>query len=471
MLMSQSRCPESTATPAIDSNQRPSTADAPPERASLIVMMNGVCQAHALGARSLTIGRAAPADIVIPEPSLSRVHARFQLEERALRVVDLGSRNGTWIAGERIHDALLAPGMTAQVGPALVSLQLQASAATRPKSEAAAVLRSSAPEQMVRRSRAMLQLHETVHRAAQHRISVLLFGETGTGKELIATALHERSPRRNGPFKVVNCAAIPEALVESVLFGHVKGAFTGAARDQVGAFAQAHGGTVFLDEIGELSRDAQAALLRVLDTHRFCPIGASHEVEVDVRMVAATHRDLESMTRSGSFRLDLYHRLKGMVLQIPPLRERREEIEPLARHFLQRAGSKLELSTDALACMHAYTWPGNVRELRNVIERAIVVSNGQQIGVEDLPPELRHEPVDMSDDTAELPVIPETAPRPENASLDLRASLEQHEFALISEALQRSGGNRRRAARMLRLPLRTFERKLQVFGSRLRSAS
>ncbi|HET6338012.1 MAG TPA: sigma 54-interacting transcriptional regulator [Polyangiales bacterium] len=475
--MMQSQGHQSIATLTVDTNERQSLADAATERSILVVTMDGSCQAFDFGARtSLTIGRAEPADILLSEPSLSRLHACFRREDRALRVVDLGSRNGTWVAGQRIQEAVLAIGSTAQLGRASVSLQLQAATSPRTKTSADVSSVCNVPEQMIRHSRAMLQLHELVQRTAQHRIGVLLFGETGTGKELIAAALHEQGPRRNRPFKVVNCAAIPETLVESVLFGHVKGAFTGATRDQAGAFAQAHGGTVFLDEVGELSRDAQAALLRVLDTHRLCPVGGSLDIEVDVRVIAATHRDLACMTRSGSFRLDLYHRLKGMVLHIPPLRERREEIAPLAKYFLRRAGSTLELSRDALACMYAYRWPGNVRELRNLIERAIVVSDGSEICLDDLPSELRDEATDEAQHSdarcagARREPIALDEVSASNDALDLRASLEQHELALISEALQRSGGNRRTAARLLRLPLRTFERKLQAFGSRIRSA-
>jgi DNA-binding NtrC family response regulator len=319
----------------------------------------------------------------------------------------------------------------------------------------------------------MLELQRVVERVASRPISVLVLGETGTGKELVARALHEHSPRGRGPLKIINCAAIPDHLTESLLFGHLRGAFTGAHRDQPGVFAQAHGGTLFLDEVGELSSAAQAALLRVLDTKRICPIGGARDQEVDVRVIAATHRDLALMAARGDFRLDLYHRLNSVVLQIPPLRERVEDIVPLFEHFL--AGKELDSSArprvdhDTVARLLAYDWPGNVRELRNVAERALALFDGHSVRPEDLPLHVRSEegqtrPAHIrAREDAVVQSMPSSA---SEAALDLRAVLRQQEIAIIREALRRSQGNQRRAAGLLRVPLRTLERKLRVLNVR-----
>jgi two-component system response regulator AtoC len=329
-------------------------------------------------------------------------------------------------------------------------------------------LEPASAERFVRQSPDMLELARMVERLAARKISVLVLGETGSGKELIARELHEKSPRSHGPLQVVNCGAIPEHLTASVLFGHVRGAFTGADRDQQGVFARAHGGTVFLDEVGELSGEAQAALLRVLDTQRVCPIGGRQEQAVDVRVVAATHRDLAEMVERGTFRLDLYHRLNSVVLKVPTLRERREEIVPLAEHFIERFGASdapLRLSHAACTRLLAYHWPGNVRELRNVVERAVALCDGSVICEQDLP---EHVCQVSQERPAQLPSassLPRTTAI-EPGTIGLREALRQQEIALIEAALRSTQGNQKRAARLLQLPLRTFERKLRVLSIR-----
>ena len=314
---------------------------------------------------------------------------------------------------------------------------------------------------MVRCNPAVLELRRQVERLATRTITVLFHGETGTGKELFANEIHRASGRR-GPLRVVNCAAIPEQLVESVFFGHVRGAFTGAHREHSGMFVQAHGGTLFLDEIGELSSAAQSTLLRVLETQRVCPIGGTQERDVDVRVVAATHRDLAAMAEQGSFRLDLYHRLAGVTLTIPPLRERRDEILPLLERFLESSCStdavRPTVHPDALACLLAYHWPGNVRELRNVVERALALYEGDCIRISDLPLHL----VSSAPNPTPLANAASKAVSQIEAAQDLREAVRQHEWGLIQAALERSHGNQRRAAALLRLPLRTLERKLRI---------
>jgi two-component system response regulator AtoC len=311
----------------------------------------------------------------------------------------------------------------------------------------------------------MARLYELVARVARTNLPVLVLGETGSGKELVAQAVHQKSPREKGPFKALNCATIPANLIESVLFGHERGAFTGADKQAPGIFEQAHGGTVFLDEVGELSERAQAALLRVLETKRVVRVGATKELEVDVRVVAATHRDLASMVREAKFRQDLMFRLDALSLRVPPLRERREEIAPLARLFLERArvewGALASgFSQDALDVLEVYAWPGNVRQLRNTIERAAAVCAANEVDVLDLDDRLLLEA--PAADTGEPPETRGT--RAPEAFRALPDRVREFEVGLIREALGRAQGNQAQAARILGVPRRTLAHKVHAFG-------
>jgi DNA-binding NtrC family response regulator len=307
----------------------------------------------------------------------------------------------------------------------------------------------------------MRALYDTVTRVARSVAPVLIVGETGTGKELFARALHQQSARASGPMRCVNCGAIPPTLVESTLFGHERGAFTGADQRRPGLFEEAGAGTVFLDEVGELPGAAQAALLRVLETKRFTRVGSVEEVAVDVRIVAATHRDLEAMCRDGSFRLDLLYRLNTITLEVPPLRERRGEVEPLATLFAEVAARESQIpprpvERSALELLRAYDWPGNVRELRNVVERAVVIAQGTSITADDLPERVR----------LGEPRRP-TAPAPEPPGPDpveFKDRVRQYETELILDALRRTSGNQTLAARHLRMPLRTLVHKIKLYG-------
>ena len=248
------------------------------------------------------------------------------------------------------------------------------------------------------RSPEMVDIYQTVRRVAGSVIPILIEGETGTGKEVVAQAIHGAGPRRDRPLRCVNCAAIPEQLVESILFGHERGAFTGATAQNKGVFETADGGTVFLDELGELPLAAQAALLRVLETKRFCRVGSTREISVDVRVVAATNRDLEAEVAAGRFRQDLLYRLNAITLALPPLRDRVEEIIPLANCFMKQAAEANGVTVTAIdsaaqRCLTFYRWPGNVRELRNVVERAVVIASTRVICPEDLPDKLREDRV------------------------------------------------------------------------------
>jgi two-component system response regulator AtoC len=289
---------------------------------------------------------------------------------------------------------------------------------------------------------------------------VLVLGETGTGKELVARALHEQSPRRAGPFVTVHCAALPESLLESELFGYEKGAFTGATSRKPGRVELAEGGTLFLDEIGELTPQVQVKLLRLLQSREYERLGGGKTLRADVRFVAATHRDLEAMVARGEFREDLYYRLSVVPLWLPPLRERREDIEALAVHFCAlhaRANGRTEarLQPDALAALAGLDWPGNVRQLENFVERLVVLSDGPLLTLQDVQRELERGARGASDSAP-------TGSTAEGGKLDDRMKSAERE-ALIA-ALSRAGGNRTLAARLLGVGRRTLYYKLEEHG-------
>jgi DNA-binding NtrC family response regulator len=303
---------------------------------------------------------------------------------------------------------------------------------------------------------AMRLVLDRVDQIADTDASVLIRGETGTGKEVVARLIHGASQRRAGPFVAVNVAAIPEALAESELFGHVRGAFTGADKARAGRFVAANGGTLFLDEIGEMPRAVQVKLLRALQEREVTPVGGSEVIQVDVRVVAATHRNLEAMIADGTFREDLFYRLDVVPIDIPPLRERRHDIPALAEHFRcdvngREGRSAPGFALDVMQRLCAYHWPGNVRELENLIERLVVVASNRMVVMEDLPAHLRTTVVDMENATLDLPV----------SGVDLRVFLTQLEERLIMQALERTGGNKNRAAELLGMNRTTLVEKLR----------
>ena len=308
-------------------------------------------------------------------------------------------------------------------------------------------------EQMVGRSPAMQSVFDVVEKVAAVRTTVLITGESGVGKELVARAVHKRSPRSAAPFVPVNCGAIPEGLIESELFGHAKGAFTGATAAKQGLFEAAQEGTLFLDEIGELPLNLQVKLLRALQERRIRPVGDSQDLEVDVRLVAATNRDLEVEMQAGRFREDLFYRLNVVQIRVPPLRERREDVMPLAEHFLKRFAAEhgrplLTLSAEARRRLDEYWFPGNVRELENLVERAVALSSGDEITLEALPATLRN-PVALTPQ----------GPLPAGFSLD--SHLEAIERALIDRALADAHGVKKDAAARLGLTFRQFRHRVK----------
>jgi two-component system response regulator PilR (NtrC family) len=314
-------------------------------------------------------------------------------------------------------------------------------------------------------SRQMLEIFETIRKTADSLSTVLVTGESGTGKELVARAIHEESPRRNGPFVSVNCGAIPETLMESELFGHVKGAFTGAVASTVGLFSAASGGTLFLDEVTEVPPSVQVKLLRAIQEREIRRVGDTRDIKVDVRLIAASNRDVTKAVAEGALREDLFYRLNVIPIHLPPLRERREDVPVLVAHVVKTMAAELGrpvrgVTPEALAVLEAYRWPGNIRELENVIERALVLGSGDMLDVGALPPDLRR-PRDVQDIPVEIP----------DGGLDLQATLDQIEQRYIQMALARTGGVQTRAAELLRVSFRQLRYKLQKYGARSGSES
>ena len=309
--------------------------------------------------------------------------------------------------------------------------------------------RHAAAKNFVAGSQAMMDVLELAARVAPLDTTVLVYGESGTGKEFIVRMIHDQSPRAAAPFVSINCAALTETLLESELFGHVRGAFTGAVRDKAGLFEVAGSGTLFLDEIGEIAPTVQAKLLRALQEREIRRVGAERSIKVNARVVAATNRDLRGAVDAGTFREDLYFRLGAFIITVPPLRDRREDIPPLVHNFLVRAASRMKkdvssVSADAMTALMNYRWPGNVRELEHAVERAVILANNPNIRVRDLPPEITQKSRGRAGDD----------------TLDLH----EQERVMIERALERFGGNRRKAAEALKISTVTLWRKMKQFG-------
>jgi DNA-binding NtrC family response regulator len=400
----------------------------------------------ASGTETFVVGRGEGADLVVDDTSVSRAHARFTAGDRLL-VEDLGSSNGTWVDGRRLE-----PGAPAALRPgALVELGSVLAVVRGPEYERQKPAAAAAASGIVVRDPAMDRVYEMVDLAGRSKLSVILLGETGAGKEVIASRLHAVSPRSGGPFVKLNCASLVESLLEAELFGYERGAFTGAVQAKAGLIESADGGTVFLDEVGEMPLTTQAKLLRVLESGQVMRVGGLRPRDVDVRYVAATHRDLGKMVARGKFREDLLFRLDGLSIRIPPLRERTSEIGPLAERFIEQACRESErpplaLSDDALRVLLAHPWPGNVRELKNVIARSIVLCRSSAIGPEDLVLESARAGSVRGGSRAEP------------------AEADASERDRIVAALAEAGGNQTRAAKILGISRRTLIYRLDELG-------
>jgi transcriptional regulator with GAF, ATPase, and Fis domain len=382
-----------------------------------------------------SVGKADDNDLVLPDDTVSRHHCELVREGDAVRVRDLQSTNGTRVDGTRVTDALLSPGAVLKVGEIEVAL--------RPAQQRAEILPSDEPKfgPALGQSLAMRTIFGVLERIAPTDATVLLEGETGTGKDVLARAIVEHSPRKNGPFVIVDCGAVSYSLIESELFGHERGSFTGAVATRQGAFELGSGGTVFLDEIGELPVDVQPKLLRVLETREFRRVGGNKPIKTDVRVVAATKRDLKREVRGGKFREDLYFRLAVVPVVVPPLRSRREDIPMLAEAILDTAcagGERMNLPEQALQGLLAHDWPGNVRELRNVLERAVYLaraSGSTELGDVSLP-------MGAGESASAFSFEPDKTYRETRARFEA-----EFERRYVKWLLQRHGGNVSAAAR------------------------
>ncbi len=357
-------------------------------RCKLVVVQDGEAKQHVFDRDVVTLGAMDDNDIVVDDETVSRNHCKIFREGNHYLIQDLNSTNGSFINRVRIREAYLRPNCTIRIGKTDVHFA--------PVDEQVEIIPSDKDSfgDIIGRNGKLREVYAILEKIGPTDATVVIEGETGTGKEVVARTVHQQSPRREGPFIVFDCGAVPENLIESELFGHEKGSFTGAVSTRQGVFELANGGTVFLDELGELSSDLQPKLLRVLEQREVKRVGGSKPIKVDVRVVAATNRDLEEEVRAGRFREDLFYRLSVVRVSLPPLRDRPEDIELLVKHFLDtchfnRSGGNTKkvngMSPEVLECLHGYKWPGNVRELLNIVERAVSFAESDTLELQDLP--------------------------------------------------------------------------------------
>jgi DNA-binding NtrC family response regulator len=402
----------------------------------------------------VVIGSERTCDVIVTDPFVSRRHCSVVPHAQGFAITDLGSRNGTIIDGVAVGKVVAPPGVAIRIGKTLVQLMPADEVLDIPPSE------SDQFGGLYGGSPVMRQVFGLLERASKSPAPILFLGESGTGKELMARGVHDASPRKDGPFVVFDCGASTETLIESDLFGHVKGAFTGASGDRVGAFAAAHGGTLFLDEIGDLPVALQPKLLRMLEAGEVVPLGGRKSERYDVRVVAATHRDVFGEVARGGFRGDLYYRLAVVEVHVPPLRQRPGDLPRLIAMFLERAGAAHlagQVGGPALERLQRYHWPGNVRELRNVITRAVALG-GPDDDFQSLPFVLRP--------TAAAPdAIGEIkADRPFHEAKD--ALIARFEREYLTDLVQRAGGNLSQAARAAGLERKFLYKLLERSGLR-----
>ena len=421
----------------------------------------------------IRIGARRGNDVQLSDSQVSGLHCEIRLDERGYRLRDLDSTNGTFVAGLRINDVYVPPGSSITVGSTKLRFQ--------PLGESVELALSSRTRfgGIVGKSVAMRELFARLEKLAASDATVLITGETGSGKELVAESLHEFSPRAAGPFVVLDCGSIPQNLIESELFGHERGAFTGAVSSYAGAFERAHKGTLFLDEIGELPLAMQPKLLRALERREVRRIGGTRTIQVDIRVVAATNRDLGVEVNRGRFREDLYYRLAVARVHVPPLRERREDIELLIEHFLSVTPNAegAELAPETVELMKKHDWPGNVRELRNVIERALLLSDAVPMSMTDahnLRPTAPQRAIDGEASGEPPPVAPVATLEDETMAvpIDTRSPFKIAKQALVTEferryirrLLAEHGGNISAAARVAGIDRMSIHKMLHRLG-------
>ncbi len=413
--------------------------------------------------RLVTIGSHPDCDFCLHEPSISRQHAKIELDENGYRLVDLGSKNGTFIGDLRINDIYLTTPMTFRCGAVEISFAMTSDAID------ISISKQNHFGKLLGQSVAMREIFGLLSKVAPTPATVLIEGESGCGKELVAAAIREHSDRANKPFVIFDCSAVSKDLIESELFGHVKGAFTGAVSERKGAFQQAHGGTLFLDEIGELSLDLQPKLLRALENHMVRPVGSEKTYNVDVRVIAATNRSLAQEVQNGHFREDLYYRLAVIKIDLPPLRKRPEDLPLLIEHFLEDASKKFgrpapNITFSTMQKLRAYNWPGNVRELRNFIERAYLLANDNRIETKflNIKPNEQQNTSDGQDTEAYVRMALERQTPFKDAK---QAIVEQFELQYWKTLLETTKGNISKAARMSSMHRKSVEyivRKLDL---------
>jgi len=442
-----------------------------------VTISSGMTVEVRLGQKEVKIGRGREADLQLPDPSVSRLHAKVFRVGRQYFLADLRSRNGTHADGKRITQLALEDGTMFQVGPFRIHFHRPSSGTSAgeeptvpprtgspiadpadseplrlPKRTDATTVAVHAPFGLIGGSAHVRKLIATIRRVAASDVPVLIEGETGSGKELVARGIHDASARRERPFIVVNCGAISPELIESELFGHEKGAFTGATAQRKGAFELANNGTIFLDEIGELPITLQPKLLRILEQKEVKRVGGNDLLLADVRILAATNRNLREEIARKTFRKDLYFRIGAITVPIPPLRDRREDVAPIARHFLSEMGSSTSgplstLSPAALDALISHDWPGNVRELRNAIQRAVVMAEGGELSGPDF-----------------SFLRPAASSGAETESPSGLSRWEQAERTNILGELAQQMGNKTKTARELGIAKSTLFEKLKKYG-------